>query len=282
MARIIDGKKIAQTIRTEVAAGIQDLTAAGAAAPLIVAVEVGHDEASASYTRNQGKTARKLGLEHRLDTLPADCSMADFRAHMASLAADPAVTGIMIQMPLPAQIDANECRRLIPIEKDVEAVTETAAGQVLQNSHRVAPCTAMAALRCLEEAVPEGISGLDVVVVGRSAIVGRPLAMLLLHANATVTVCHTRTRDLAEKLRRADVVIAAVGRPGIIGGDMIREGAICIDVGTNWLEEEGRLVGDLLFDEVEPRAAAITPVPGGVGPVTVAMLMANALELARS
>ncbi|MCB9832447.1 MAG: bifunctional 5,10-methylenetetrahydrofolate dehydrogenase/5,10-methenyltetrahydrofolate cyclohydrolase [Planctomycetes bacterium] len=282
MARLIDGKEIAANIRTEVAAGIQDLTASGRPAPLIVAVEVGHDEASASYTRNQGKTARKLGLEHRLDTLPATCTMADFEAHLTALAVDPAVTGIMIQMPLPDHLDANACRRLIPIGKDVEAVTETAAGQVLQNSHRVAPCTAMAALRCLQEAAPGGIAGLDVVVVGRSAIVGRPLAMLLLHANATVTVCHTRTRDLAEKLRRADVVIAAVGRAGVIGGDMIKEGAICIDVGTNWDEASGGLVGDMRFAEVEARAAAITPVPGGVGPVTVAMLMANALRLAQA
>ena len=139
----------------------------------------------------------------------------------------------------------------------------------------------MAALRCLEEAAPEGISGLQVAVLGRSAIVGRPLAMLLLHANATPIICHTRTRDLAATLSHADAIVAAAGRPALVKADMVREGALVIDVGTNWLKDENRLVGDVAFEEVAAKAAAITPVPGGVGPVTVAMMMQNALILAQ-
>ena len=280
-ARIIDGKAIAREIKAEVKEAVVAHVESGGRRPFIVAVAVGKDDASESYTRNQARAAERLGIGHRVDTLPEDTDLDSLRGHMEALSADESVTGIMLQMPLPAGLDEFACRDLVPLTKDVEAVTERAAGRLMQGRHRVAPCTAMAAMRCLEAAHPEGLSGLDVCLVGRSGIVGRPLAQLLVHANATVTVCHTRTRDVAEKLRGAQVVIAAAGRAGLITGEMVAAGVTAIDVGTNWSEEEGRLLGDMVFDEVAEKADAITPVPGGVGPVTVAMLMRNALELAR-
>ncbi|MFT7616824.1 MAG: methylenetetrahydrofolate dehydrogenase (NADP+)/methenyltetrahydrofolate cyclohydrolase [Planctomycetota bacterium] len=282
MANIIDGKAIAKRIRSEVKSGVEVLLQETERVPFIIAVSVGKDDENEAYTRNQGKTAGKLGIKHRLDVLDKDTPFDQVKAHLGSLAIDPEITGIMIQMPLPKHLDESACRALIPMAKDVEAVTDEAAGRVLQNTHQVAPCTAMAAMLCLEAAAPEGITGLNVAIVGRSAIVGRPLAMLLLHANATPTICHTRTRDMAATLKSADVVIAAAGRAGLVTGEMIREGAIAIDVGTNWIESEGRLCGDMNFDEVEAIAGAITPVPGGVGPVTVAVLMRNALILAQN
>ncbi len=281
MAEIIDGKAIAKAIRQGVKSGVHELIRQSGVTPSIVAVAVGHDDANAAYTRSQGKTAGRLGIQYRLDELAEDITFEGLREHFEALLADPTLTGIMLQMPLPKHLDPSKCRALIPVDLDVEAITVEAAGQVLQNTHLVAPCTAMAAILCLESAVPEGISGLNVAIVGRSAIVGRPLAMLLLHKNATPTICHTRTRDLKKTLAQADVVIAAAGRAGLISGDMIEEGTIAIDVGTNWVESEGRLVGDMTFDQVAEKAAAITPVPGGVGPVTVAVLMDNALTLAK-
>ncbi len=281
MALTIDGKAIAKQIRQEVKSGVAALLQEKARIPKIVAVEIGHDDASESYTRNQARTAERLGIHHRLDSLPADAPFSAVKEHLNDLAADPKVTGIMLQMPLPSHLDESACRAQIPLALDVEAVTPEAAGRVLQNTHTVAPCTAMAAMLCLESACPEGLSGLTVAIVGRSGIVGRPLAMLLLHANATPIICHTRTKDLASTLRSADVVIAAAGRPNLVTGDMVSNGAIAIDVGTNWIESENRLVGDMDFEGVAAKASAITPVPGGVGPVTVAVLMRNALILAQ-
>lgn len=280
MSKIIDGKALAKSIREEVATGVAELEGD---APLLVAVEVGHDEASASYTRSQAKRAQKLGIAYRLDSLSADADTAAVVSHLESLNADPAVTAVMLQMPLPSQINKDVARCAISPEKDVEAVTDSAAGRLMLGTHDTAPCTALAALTCLEEAAEGDISGLDVVIVGRSDIVGKPLSMLLLHRHATVTICHTRTRNLQEKLLRADAVIAAAGRANLINGEMIRPGALVIDVGTNSIEtEEGRrLVGDVKFDEAAEVAGAITPVPGGVGPVTVAILMRNVLALAR-
>lgn len=276
MPKLIDGKSLAKSIRAEVERGIAQLDKT----PLLVAVAVGEDEASLAYTRSQGRTAARLGIGHRVDELPGDATLEAVREHLAGLAADGDVTGIMVQMPLPKHLNEAEVRAAIPLAKDVEAVTDESAGRLMQGTHAVAPPTAMAAFKCLEAGAPEGVTGLDVAVLGRSQIVGRPLAMLLLNANATPTVCHTRTRDLDEKLRRADAVIVAAGRPGLVNGDMIREGAIVVDVGTNYAED-GSVSGDVDFASAAEKAGAITPVPGGVGPVTVAVLMSNVLELAR-
>lgn len=276
MPNLIDGKSLAKSLRAEVKQGVSAL----GFSPLMVAVAVGDDDASEAYTRSQGRTAAKLGIEHRVDKLPGDASSGDVRTHLESLATDDAVTAIMLQMPLPKHLDEAEVRRAIPVSKDVEAVTDESAGRIMQGSHLVAPPTAMAAFRCLEAGAPEGLSGLNVAVLGRSQIVGRPLALLLLHANATPTICHTRTRDVRSTLSAADAVIVAVGRAGLVTADMVREGAIVVDVGTNYADD-GSVSGDVDFDAVAEKAGAITPVPGGVGPVTVAVLMSNVLELAR-
>jgi methylenetetrahydrofolate dehydrogenase (NADP+) / methenyltetrahydrofolate cyclohydrolase len=279
MAQIIDGKAIAKRIKAEVK---ERIAARGEPAPLVVAVEVGEDAASASYVRNQARQAERVGIHHRLDRLPADTNDEALRDHLRGLNADPAVTGIMLQTPLPRHLDLRGARALIASSKDVEAVGPLAAGALVANTHAVAPCTAQAAVLCLEDVLGDDLSGKHVVVIGRSEIVGRPLGLLLLHANATVTVCHRHTGDLSPYTRNADAVVVAVGKPGLVRGDMVRPGAVVVDVGTNWIEAEERLVGDVDFDSVEPHAAAITPVPGGVGPVTVAVLLANTLHLAEA
>ncbi|MCA9320048.1 MAG: bifunctional 5,10-methylenetetrahydrofolate dehydrogenase/5,10-methenyltetrahydrofolate cyclohydrolase [Planctomycetes bacterium] len=277
MPQIIDGKALAKAIRQDVKTRV----GARRQAPQLVAVQIGHDDASAAYTRSQARTAEKLGIHYRLDTLAEDATQGGVAAHLDELAKDPATTGIMLQLPLPGHLDATLLRRLIPVEKDVEAITEAAAGRLVYNAHLTAPCTAVAALECLRQATGDQISGLDVAVLGRSTIVGRPLALLLLHANATPTICHTRTKNLAQVTARADVLIAAVGRPGLVTPDMVKDGAIVIDVGTNWVDDAagGHLEGDVAYDLVAPKTAAITPVPGGVGPVTTAILMRNLLDL---
>lgn len=278
MSNIIDGKALAKSIREEVAEGVAAL---GGSPPLLVAVEVGSDEASAAYTRSQAKRAAKLGIDYRLDSLPGDADTDAVVNHLQSLNDADGVNAIMLQMPLPAQIDKDAARGAISPSKDVEAVTDAAAGRLVLGTHDAAPCTALAALACLEEAAGGDITGMDVALVGRSDIVGKPLFLLLLHRHATVTVCHTRTKDLKNKLLRADAIIAAAGRANLISGDMIPEGALVIDVGTNSIETDDgrRLVGDVNFEEASAKARAITPVPGGVGPVTVAILMRNVLTL---
>jgi len=277
LAQIIDGKLLARAIREEVKRGVQSLTRA----PRLIAVQVGHDDASASYTRSQARTAEKLGITYHLETLPEETSLDDLGRAVKDLAKPEDVAGLMLQTPLPPQLDPVQCRRLIPLELDVEAVTEAAAGRLFHGTHRVAPCTAVAALECLKAGAGGDVTGLHVAIFGRSAIVGKPLALLLLQANASPSILHTRTREPARIASGADAVVVAVGRPRLVGADMVGEGAIVIDVGTNWDAAANRLVGDVRFDEVEPKAAAITPVPGGVGPVTTAVLMRNLLTLAR-
>ncbi|MEE9391251.1 MAG: bifunctional 5,10-methylenetetrahydrofolate dehydrogenase/5,10-methenyltetrahydrofolate cyclohydrolase [Planctomycetota bacterium] len=282
MAQIIDGKAIADAIKGEVMLGVAAL---GGKPPCVVAVQVGEDSSSAAYVRSQARQAQKVGILHRLDQLPATASETELREKLITLNADPDVHAVMLQMPLPRGLDGRRARSWISAEKDVEAVTETAAGRLVAGTHTTAPCTALAAMSCLVSAAKD-LSGLDVAVVGRSEIVGRPLGLLLLHANATVTLCHSRTKNLGAKLKAVDAVIVAVGKPGLITADMVREDAIVIDVGTNWVEDAsekkgGHLVGDVAFEEVSQKVAQITPVPGGVGPVTVAILLRNVLELAR-
>ena len=257
MLQRIEGKEIAKAIRAEV----KEAVSARARAPRLVALAVGEDEASLSYTRNQAKSAAKLGIDYRLDILPVDTPFDGLASALQALAEDDSVDGIMLQMPLPKGLDAAAARELIPVEKDVEAIGSRAAGRLLQGQQLVAPCTAVAALLCIEEACREregGLSGLDVAIVGRSDIVGKPLALLLLQANATPTVCHTRTRDMNEKLRRADVVVAAVGVAELIKGDMVKDGAIVIDVGINY-NDAGKMVGDVAYGELEERPVASGP-----------------------
>jgi methylenetetrahydrofolate dehydrogenase (NADP+)/methenyltetrahydrofolate cyclohydrolase len=236
-------------------------------------VLVGEDPASQVYVRKKGQVAERLGFHHRQIDLPASAPVERIRATVRELNDDPAVDGILVQLPLPGGLDGRLVTEEIRPDKDVDGLTTLNAGSLAQGRPRMVPCTPLGVLRLLE-AAEVALEGAEAVVIGRSNLFGRPMAQLLEQANATVTVAHSRTRGLAAVVSRAEVVVAAVGRAEMVRGDWVREGAVVIDVGINRLED-GRIVGDVAFAEVEPRARAITPVPGGVGPTTIAMLMEN-------
>jgi len=285
MPHLIDGKAIAATLREELADKVRQLTARGRR-PSLAAIRIGTDGGSISYSKSQSATAESLGIEYRLVELADDCGAAAVESETARLNEDTAVHGIMLHLPVPSGLDGFRLQQLIAPEKDVEGVGALNLGMLAIGRPALAPCTAAAAFACLKSVRPK-LDGCNAVVVGRSAIVGKPLAMLLLAANATVTQCHTRTLDLAAHTRGADVLVAAAGSAGLIGAEHVSPGTIVIDVGTNRVSVPGpdgrtttRLVGDVRFDEVADIAGAITPVPGGVGPVTAMMLMANTVQAA--
>jgi methylenetetrahydrofolate dehydrogenase (NADP+)/methenyltetrahydrofolate cyclohydrolase len=242
-------------------------------------VLVGDDPASAVYVRNKTKTAERLGFRHEQITLPAETSQADLLALVARLGNDPAVDGILVQFPLPRHLDRIAVIDSIPPEKDVDGLHPVNAGYLATKRDGFVPCTPSGCMELLRR-TGVGLRGTDAVVVGRSDLVGRPIARLLEHADCTVTVAHSRTRNLAEHVARADVVIAAVGIAGMVQGTWIKPGAVVIDVGIN-RGADGKLCGDVEFAPAAERAAFITPVPGGVGPMTIAMLMANTLRSAQ-
>jgi len=286
-ARLIDGAAVAATVRERVARDVGELIASGIV-PGLTVVLVGDDPASAVYVRAKAKACDEAGMRGEQIVLPATTSEAELLAVVDRLNADPAVHGILVQMPVPKQIDPGAVIRRIDARKDVDGFHPINVGKVLiGESDGFAPCTPAGVVMLLREAgVP--LAGAEVVVVGRSNIVGKPVAALLMQpgVDATVTVCHSRTRDLAEHTRRADVLIAAIGRPKFITGDMIRPGAVVIDVGVNRIPDATkksgtRLVGDVDFDAALGVASAITPVPGGVGPMTIAMLLHNTVRAAR-
>jgi methylenetetrahydrofolate dehydrogenase (NADP+) / methenyltetrahydrofolate cyclohydrolase len=277
LGALIDGKAIAATVRGEVAARAAALRAQGVA-PGLAVILVGDDPASAVYVRNKTRAARECGVDVFDHALPADTSQAALLALVARLGADPAIDGILVQLPLPPPIDATAVVQAIPPGKDVDGLHPENLGLLAQGRPRFVPCTPKGCMRLLAEAAAP-LSGARAVVVGRSQLVGKPMALLLANADATVTLCHSRTRDLPGHVAAADVVIAAVGRPEMIEGGWIQPGAFVIDVGINRLAD-GRLVGDVAFAAARPRAAAITPVPGGVGPMTIAMLLDNTVESA--
>jgi methylenetetrahydrofolate dehydrogenase (NADP+)/methenyltetrahydrofolate cyclohydrolase len=277
-ATIIDGKAIAAKVRGEVAAGVAELVARGTT-PGLAVVLVGDDPASAVYVRNKTKAAAECGVRVFDHKLPATTSEADLLALVYQLGNDPAVDGILCQLPVPAHIDSKKVIATIPASKDVDGLTAESAGLLVQGLPAFVSCTPKGCMRLLAEAGME-LKGARALVIGRSVLVGKPMAALLTNADATVTVAHSRTRDLAEEVGRADVVIAAIGRPEMIKGAWIKEGAVVIDVGINRLPS-GKLVGDVEFAAAAERARAITPVPGGVGPMTIAMLLANTLDSAR-
>ena len=278
-ARIIDGKAAALTLRTEVATETARFTAATGRAPGLAVVLVGEDPASAVYVRSKGKAtldAGMLGFEHRL---PADTSEANLLALVDRLNADPAVDGILVQLPLPAHIDADKVTTRIDPDKDVDGFHPVNAGRLAIGLHGFVPCTPLGCLLLLRAELGD-LSGKSAVVIGRSNIVGKPMALLLLGDSATVTIAHSRTRDLPAVVRQADIVVAAVGRPEMVKGDWLKPGATVIDVGINRVDAEGgktRLVGDVDFASASHVAGAITPVPGGVGPMTIACLIRNTL-----
>ncbi len=270
-ARVIDGKAVAAAIRERVAAEVASL----AAAPGLATVLVGDDPASAVYVRMKREDSAQVGIESFHHEPPPD----QVEALLEELNADPAVSGILLQLPLPDGLDDAETTALIDPRKDVDGLTPLSAGLLAQGRPGLVPCTPAGVMELLSHAGVE-LDGADAVVVGRSQLVGKPLAALLLAANATVTHCHSRTRDLAATCRRADVLIAAAGAPGLITADMVGEGATVIDVGTN--RTESGLTGDVDFEAVSRVAGAITPVPGGVGPMTRAMLLVNTVAAAKA
>jgi methylenetetrahydrofolate dehydrogenase (NADP+)/methenyltetrahydrofolate cyclohydrolase len=277
-ATIIDGKAIAAKVRGEVAAGVAELVARGTT-PGLAVVLVGDDPASAVYVRNKGKAADECGVRVFDHKLPDSTSQHDLISLIRRLADDPAVDGILCQLPVPKHIDAKKVIAAIPASKDVDGLTAESAGLLLQGLPGFVSCTPKGCMRLLAETGVE-LEGARALVIGRSVLVGKPMAALLTNANATVTVAHSRTRDLADEARRADVVIAAIGKAEMVKGDWIRDGAVVIDVGINRLDT-GKLVGDVEFARAAERARAITPVPGGVGPMTIAMLLSNTLDGAR-
>lgn len=285
MADIIDGKLIADDVVASVKRLTADLVAGGAPAPGLAVVIVGEDPASQVYVSSKGKKAKECGFLSFQHTLPANTSEAKLLELIASLNADPAIDGILVQLPLPAHIDSGKVIQTIAPDKDVDGFHFVNVGKLGTGELETAfvPCTPAGSMLLIERVRGKDLSGLTAVVVGRSNIVGKPMANLLLAANCTVTVAHSRTKDLPSICRTADILVAAVGRPEMVRGDWVKPGATVIDVGINRVaapekgEGKSRLVGDVAFDEAAKVAGAITPVPGGVGPMTIALLMANTL-----
>lgn len=273
MAVIIDGKKLAEKIYAEVALETAKLPRK----PCLAAVLVGDDPASHIYVRNKEGDCKKCGIESRRYDLPADTPQERLLALIDELNHDGGVDGILVQLPLPKQIDEMAVIQAISPDKDVDAFHPLNVGKMVTGEPVFWPCTPAGIMEMFRE---YGISldGKNCVVVGRSNIVGKPMGLLLLRANATVTYCHSHTRDLAETTRQADILVVAAGHPGLITGDMIKPGAVVIDVAMNRNPDTGKLTGDVVFDETEKIASFITPVPGGVGPMTRAMLMKNILH----
>jgi len=281
-ARLIDGKAAAAAIRAEVAERVADFVQRTGRPPGLATVLVGEDPASAVYVRSKNRSTAEAGMAGFAHNLPDTTSEAELLQLVADLNADERVDGILVQLPLPAQIDANGVIETIEPGKDVDGFHPMNAGRLATGLPSLVPCTPFGCLHLLKAELGS-LAGLDAVVIGRSNIVGKPMAQLLIAESATVTVAHSKTRDLPGVVRRADVVVAAVGRPEMVRGHWIKPGAIVIDVGINRVPTEdgkGRLVGDVAFDEAAEVAAAITPVPGGVGPMTIAMLMRNTLVAA--
>ena len=279
MAGILDGKAVAATIRAEVAEGVTELRERGILVRLDV-VLVGDDPASATYVRMKQRDCAEVGIESQTHCFTAEASQEELAALVEELNAEAAVSGFFIQLPLPGGLDPLALISSIDPAKDVDGLSPLSAGRLAVGLPSLLPCTPHGVVQLLRRSGVE-IEGREAVVIGRSNLVGKPLVQLLLRENATVTVCHSRTRDLPEVARRANLLIVAAGRREFVGAEYVREGAVVVDVGIH-TREEGGLVGDVRFDEVEPRASRISPVPGGIGPMTRAMLLYNTLQAARA
>ena len=279
MSIIIDGTKIAQDIRRSVREETLAFTEKTGVVPGLAVVLAGDDPASKVYVGRKAKACAEAGFLSREYKLPADVGEAELLALIRDLNNDPQIHGILVQLPLPKHIAADKIIAAIDPNKDVDGFHPANVGRLVTGSPLFVPCTPRGIMELIAR-TGISLSGKDAVVIGRSNIVGKPMALLLLAQNATVTMCHSKTRDLPAAARRADVLIAAIGKPRMITADMVKEGAAVIDVGVNRLEN-GKLAGDVAFDEVAPKTSAITPVPGGVGPMTIAMLMKNTLDAAR-
>lgn len=277
-AQIIDGKALAAAVKQEAAAGVAALKAQGVA-PCLAVILVGEDPASQVYVRGKINDCAECGILSRSIRLPATATQVELLAQVAALAADDTVHGILVQLPLPAQIDERAVIDAIPPQKDVDGFSPVNVGRLQAGEPCFQPCTPAGCIRMIES-TGTSIAGKHAVVIGRSNIVGKPAAMLLLAQNATVTVCHSKTQNLAQLCAGADILVAAVGRAGFVTGDMVKPGAVVIDVGIN-RGADGKLHGDVDFAAAAQKAAWITPVPGGVGPMTRAMLMHNTVLAAR-
>ena len=277
-AKLIDGRAAAARVKEELKKEIVELETKYQSSPLLLAVQVGENPASASYLKSQKKGCEEVGIDYQVQELPREISEKELVQFIKEKNQDEKITGIILQMPLPQQIDAEKVQEAIDPKKDVEGVNPQNMGLLFYGWPGLVPCTALAVMELIKS-TGTSIKGKQVTLVGHSALVGKPLALLLLSSefdSATTTVCHIATQDLAANTKRAEILIVAVGKPGLIKGDMVREGAIVIDVGINRVE--GKIVGDVIFDEAKEKASMITPVPGGVGPVTAAMLLKNTVE----
>jgi methylenetetrahydrofolate dehydrogenase (NADP+)/methenyltetrahydrofolate cyclohydrolase len=271
VTQLVDGKELARAWNQQTRARAAELPRR----PGLAVVLVGQDPASQVYVRRKGEVAERMGFVHRQLDLPETSSLDQVVEVVRSLNEDPAIDGILVQLPLPGGLDGRLVTEHILPEKDVDGLTTANVGALAQGKPVLVPCTPRGVLRMLQS-LAIGLEGTEAVVLGRSNLFGRPMAMLLEQHNATVTLAHSRTRDLPAVVRRAELVVAAVGRAEMVRGDWVRDGAVVVDVGINRLDD-GRIVGDVAFDEVSPKTRAITPVPGGVGPTTIAMLMENTL-----
>ncbi len=278
-AQIIDGKALALKIREEIGREAATLLEQSAIKPGLAVVLVGDNEASKIYVRNKERACAKAGFHAEQHDLPASTSEADLLSLIDRLNKDRTIHGILVQLPLPDHLDEQRILQAIDPDKDVDGFHPVNQGRLLTGLPGPRPCTPFGLIRILES-INYDLTGKDAVVLGRSNIVGKPAALLLLERHATVTLCHSRTQDLADKIRQADVLVAAVGRPKMVPGEWIKAGAVVLDVGINRLED-GTLCGDVDFESCAERAAYITPVPGGVGPMTIAMLLWNTLEAAK-
>jgi len=280
MAKIIDGKAISAQIRSEIAQKREEFTKESGVVPGLAVIIVGEDPASQVYVRNKRRACEEVGFYSEAYELPESTTQEELEALVERLNADDKIHGILVQLPLPKHLDETRVLLKIRPEKDVDAFHPYNVGKIMIGNYSFLPCTPAGVMALLERSNVD-ICGKKCVVVGRSNIVGKPMAMLLLHANGTVTVCHSRTRDLAAVCREADILVVAIGKADFVGADMVKPGAVVIDVGMN-RRADGKLTGDVNFAEVEPIADAITPVPGGVGPMTITMLMQNTLTAAEN
>jgi methylenetetrahydrofolate dehydrogenase (NADP+)/methenyltetrahydrofolate cyclohydrolase len=285
-AKIIDGKIAGEQIRSEVTAEVQKLIALGKPRPGLATVLVGENPASQVYVKSKQKACAEAGIESFGFVLPATATQVEVESLVQQLNADPKVNGILVQLPLPAGLDEEKILNTISIQKDVDGFHPLNIGRLAQKGRDplFIPCTPAGCMYLLEREIPN-LEGINAVVLGRSNIVGMPVALLLVRANATVTICHSRTKNLREVVRQADILVAAVGRAEMVRGDWLKPGVVVIDVGINRVEDSTkprgyRLVGDVAYEEALQVAGAITPVPGGVGPMTIAMLLKNTLKAA--
>ncbi|HXG31704.1 MAG TPA: bifunctional methylenetetrahydrofolate dehydrogenase/methenyltetrahydrofolate cyclohydrolase FolD [Thermodesulfobacteriota bacterium] len=280
MAEIIDGKEVSQHVRKEVADGVERLRKETGVTPGLAAILVGNNPASEIYVRNKRKACGEVGIYSEEYKLPEETKETELLSLIGRLNEDEKIHGILVQLPLPKHINEGRVLRAVSPLKDIDGFHPENVGFLVEGNPRFIPCTPHGIIRLLDY-YGIGIEGKEAVVVGRSNIVGKPVSLLLLHRHATVTICHSRTRPLEEVTRRADILVAAIGRARLITRDMVKDGVVVIDVGINRLPD-GRLVGDVDFEGVRERASYITPVPGGVGPMTIAMLLWNTLSSARN